>query len=151
MPKLCSDESKCAVMKGCLCSDKKVFRKFGWINKKFLVKRSFRNWSPAFAIEMCNCEFSFKHALPTLRGVHPPKPMMHIPYSPISTTFIISPLFQPNLYISPCSLKIYGFCLIYAFYFPYFDHDALMSHALTYWTPLPTQSTKGCPPAWSPI
>src|SRR6218665_2187298 len=63
MHKMCSDESKCAVMKGCLSSDKKVIRKFGWINKKNLVKISFRNWSPAFAIEMCSEEFSLKHAL----------------------------------------------------------------------------------------
>ena len=49
-----TDESKCAVKKGCLCSDKKVIRKFGWINKNVLVKRSFINWSPTFTIEMCS-------------------------------------------------------------------------------------------------
>src|SRR6218665_2646779 len=42
---------------------KKVIRKYGWINRNFLVKMSFRNWSPAFAIEMFSDEFSLKHAL----------------------------------------------------------------------------------------
>src|SRR6218665_1801525 len=63
MLKMCSDESKRAAKKGCLCSEKKIIRKFGWINRIFLVKRSFRNWNPAFAIEMCSDEFSLKHAL----------------------------------------------------------------------------------------
>ena len=51
-----SDDSKCAVTK-------MVIRKFGWTNRNFLVKMSFRNWSPAFAIEMCSGEFSLKHDL----------------------------------------------------------------------------------------
>src|SRR6218665_3965395 len=64
MHKMCSDESKCAPMKGCLCSDKKghseiLLDKY----RNFWVKRSFRNWSPAFAPEMCSDEFSLKHAL----------------------------------------------------------------------------------------
>ena len=64
MHKMCSDESKCAAMKGCLCSDKKghseiLLDKY----RNFLVKRSFRNWSPAFVPEMCSDEFSLKHAL----------------------------------------------------------------------------------------
>jgi len=35
MHKMCSDDSKCAVMKGYLCGAKKVIRKFGWINRNF--------------------------------------------------------------------------------------------------------------------
>ena len=45
MHKMCSAESKCAVMKGCLCSDKKGHLEI-WLEK------SFKNWSVAFAIEM---------------------------------------------------------------------------------------------------
>src|SRR6218665_4169226 len=64
MHKMCSsDESKCAVMKGCLCSDKKGHSEIWLDNKNFFCKRSFRNWSPAFAIEMCSAQFSLKHAL----------------------------------------------------------------------------------------
>jgi len=57
MHKMCSDESKCAVMKGRLCSDKKVIRKFGWINRNFLVKMVVQKLD----------EFSLKHALDIMK------------------------------------------------------------------------------------
>jgi len=49
-------------MKGCLCSDKKGHSEI-WLDKRprnFLVKKSFRSASPAFAIEMRSDEFSLK-------------------------------------------------------------------------------------------
>jgi len=45
---MCSDESKCAVMKGCLRSDKKVIRKFGWINRKCFGKKLIQKLESSF-------------------------------------------------------------------------------------------------------
>src|SRR6218665_3648494 len=91
------------------------------------------------------------------RGVHPPKPMMHIAFSPISTKFTNSSyfcqiytfppyfrkiykffVFLPNLYISPLfPQNLRSLCLIYIFASTYFDHGAFMHQALhvAYWTP----------------
>jgi len=69
MHKMCSyDELKCAVTKGCLCSDKK--RSFGNLAGSIEIsckkgRSKIGNWSSAFAIEMCSDEFSLKHALVT--------------------------------------------------------------------------------------
>ena len=60
-----------------------------------------------------------KHWL-TLRGDYPPKPMMHIAYSPISQKITNFPLFPKNVYISSYFRSIYVFCLIKFFGFPYF-------------------------------
>jgi len=48
MHKMCIDELKCAVMKGYLCSDKKVIRKFGWINRILWVKMVVRKSESSF-------------------------------------------------------------------------------------------------------
>jgi len=48
-----------------------------------------------------------------IRGVQPPKPTMHIAYSPISTKFINSLIFV----------------LFRFFVSPYFDHDAFTQYA----------------------
>src|SRR6218665_97680 len=55
-----------------------------------------------------------KKTIPINRGVHPPKPMMHIGYSHISTKCINSII----------SAKFTFFAS------SYFDHDAFMHHAL---------------------
>src|SRR6218665_426944 len=69
MHKMCSDESICAVMKGCLCSDKKGYSEI----LLFWKNRSFISESPAFGIEMCSDEFSLKHALTSLSATVPSK------------------------------------------------------------------------------
>src|SRR6218665_4214990 len=59
MHKMCSDDLKCAVMKGCLCSNKKGHSEICLDKQIFGGKiRSFRN----FTLEMCIL-FSLKQAL----------------------------------------------------------------------------------------
>jgi len=77
------------------------------------------------------CQNEIKSAAAGLRGIHPPKPMMHIVYS-LYFPKKCFPLFPQNLYIFPyISAKFMFLGLIYGFLLPpYFDHDAFMHHAL---------------------
>jgi len=56
------------------------------------------------------------------QSVHPPKPMMHVVCSPISTKFIsVSPYLRNIFYSTLISFKLRFFRSIYAFCSPYFD------------------------------
>src|SRR6218665_3035147 len=66
MHKICSDESKCAVIKGCLCSDKKgqseiCLGKETYFGKKGHSKIGIQLLRSKCAL--CSDEFSLKHAL----------------------------------------------------------------------------------------
>ena len=62
----------------------------------------------------------------------PPKPMMHIAYSPyFYNIYKFHPYFRKMYTFPPISAKFMFFCLVYVFFIPpYFDHDAFMHHAL---------------------
>src|SRR6218665_3066713 len=65
------------------------------------------------------------------RGVHPPKRMMHIAYSPHFHKIYKFLLYFHKIYtFPPISTKFTFLGLIYVFCFPYFDHDAFMHHTL---------------------
>jgi len=67
------------------------------------------------------------------RGVHPPKSMMHIAYSPyFNKIYKFPPLFPLKMFqFFPYLSSIYVFFLNLPFLLaPYFDHDAFMHHAL---------------------
>jgi len=94
---MCSDESICAVMKGCLCSDKKGYSEI----LLFWKNRSFISESPAFGIEMCSDEFSLKHALTSLSATVPSKKQI----SGIGAFISESPAFGIEMCSDEFSLK----------------------------------------------
>jgi len=63
------------------------------------------------------------------RGLHTPKLMMHIAYSPYFQIFKNSPDFR-KIYKSPYFRSITVFGLIDVFVSPIFKNDAFMHHAL---------------------
>src|SRR6218665_435114 len=62
-------------------------------------------------------------------GVHPPKPMMHMP--PISNNIYNPPTFAKMFNLSLFSFNLLLFSLnLHFFISPYFDHDAFTHYAL---------------------